>query len=53
MVHKDFPVQIHLDEALGLDTGLRAKLPDFNFPVSSKSSNVVTVGKWYCPFMFV
>ncbi|XVE91739.1 hypothetical protein REPUB_Repub01dG0037000 [Reevesia pubescens] len=37
----------------GLDTALRARLPEFNFPLSHKSSEPVVVGKWYCPFIFI
>lgn len=40
-------------EALGVDTTLRARLPDFNFPASSNASDAVVVGKWYMPFMFI
>ncbi|TKY69446.1 hypothetical protein E2542_SST05720 [Spatholobus suberectus] len=43
----------HLGEALGSNHSLRAKLPDFNFPISNDRSESVVVGKWYCPFMFV
>ncbi|KAF8364989.1 hypothetical protein HHK36_033005 [Tetracentron sinense] len=42
-----------LGEARGLDASLRARLPQFNFPLSSTSSGTVVVGKWYCPFMFI
>ncbi|WVZ15441.1 hypothetical protein V8G54_013007 [Vigna mungo] len=42
-----------LSEALGVDASLREQLPDFNFPISRKRSAPVTVGKWYCPFIFV
>ncbi|TKY50080.1 hypothetical protein E2542_SST27534 [Spatholobus suberectus] len=42
-----------LSEALGVDAPLREQLPDFNFPISRKRSPPVTVGKWYCPFIFV
>ncbi|KAF8364819.1 hypothetical protein HHK36_033205 [Tetracentron sinense] len=42
-----------LGEALGLDASLRARLPQFNFPLSNTSSGTVVVGKWYCPFMFI
>lgn len=45
--------KFQLSEALGLDASLRAQLPSFNFPVSSKSSSSITVGTWYCPFVFV
>ncbi|CAO2830084.1 unnamed protein product [Amaranthus hypochondriacus] len=42
-----------LGEARGLDSSLRAHLPDFNFPLTQDCSKSVVVGKWYCPFMFV
>lgn len=42
-----------LSEALGIDTNLRARLPDFNFSISNIRSPSVIVGRWYCPFAFV
>ncbi|XP_048427409.1 uncharacterized protein LOC108867241 [Pyrus x bretschneideri] len=42
-----------LGEASGLNSSLRASLPGFDFPLSHDCSEVVCVGKWYCPFMFV
>ncbi|KAJ0038666.1 hypothetical protein Pint_23391 [Pistacia integerrima] len=42
-----------LSEATGLDSTLRARLPDFNFPLPNKVSKPVVVGKWYCPFIFI
>ncbi|KAJ6856120.1 hypothetical protein NC651_037866 [Populus alba x Populus x berolinensis] len=42
-----------LKEAAGLDTNLRARLPDFHLPLSQRSSAPVVVGNWYCPFMFI
>ncbi|KAL3824037.1 hypothetical protein ACJIZ3_020066 [Penstemon smallii] len=39
------PKHFKLDEARGLNSKLRAQLPDINSPI--------VVGKWYCPFMFV
>lgn len=42
-----------ITEALGVDSTLREKLPDFNFPISRKRSPPLVVGKWYCPFIFV
>jgi hypothetical protein len=42
-----------LGEAQGLDTTLRAHLPEFTFPLSDRNSKPVVVGKWYCPFMFI
>lgn len=42
-----------LTEALGVDSSLREKLPDFNFPISRKRSPPLVIGKWYCPFIFV
>ncbi|CAK7326470.1 unnamed protein product [Dovyalis caffra] len=47
------PKEFQLNEAPGLDTALRAHLPDFNFPLSQNCSEAITVGKWYCPFMFI
>ncbi|KAH0672909.1 hypothetical protein KY290_025190 [Solanum tuberosum] len=41
------------DDAQGLNAKLRQQLPDFNFTTSCKSSEVVVVGKWYCPFVFI
>jgi len=41
------------DDALGVDAALRGRLPDFNFPLSHKSSQPVVVGKWYSPFIFI
>ncbi|CAN6448625.1 unnamed protein product [Victoria cruziana] len=40
----------HVD---GLDVCLRSKTPDFDFPMSQKGSSTVTVGEWYCPFLFI
>ncbi|KAL2941328.1 putative 60S ribosomal protein L37-A [Bienertia sinuspersici] len=42
-----------LGEAQGIDSSLRAHLPDFNFPSSQDCSKSVVVGKWYCPFIFI
>ncbi|KAJ6312455.1 hypothetical protein OIU77_014058 [Salix suchowensis] len=47
------PKEFHLNEAPGLNTALRARLPDFNFPLSQNRSEAVKVGRWYCPFMFI
>ncbi|KAL3510910.1 hypothetical protein ACH5RR_030311 [Cinchona calisaya] len=47
------PKHYKLDEAPGLNAALRAKLLEFNFPPSYKSSKAVVVGKWYSPFMFI
>lgn len=44
---------IEIGEAQGIDTTLRASLPELNFPILNKSSNPVVVGKWYCPFVFI
>lgn len=49
LLRKRRPKRFKLAEALGLDTALRARLPDVN----SKSSEAVKVGMWYCPFMFI
>ncbi|KAJ3677508.1 hypothetical protein LUZ60_003232 [Juncus effusus] len=36
-----------LNDALGINTALRSRLPEIEVPVRR------TVGKWYCPFFFV
>ncbi|CAI8587679.1 unnamed protein product [Vicia faba] len=52
-LHSSTPYNYHLSQALGSNDSLRSKLPDFNFPLSNDRSELVVVGKWYCPFMFV
>lgn len=52
-VHTSTPHDFKLGDAPGLDTALRARLPQFNFPLSDKSSHQVGVGRWYSPFMFI
>ncbi|CAK9157341.1 unnamed protein product [Ilex paraguariensis] len=47
------PKNYKLSEAQGLNAALRARLPEFNFPLSYKCSEGIVVGKWYCPFIFV
>ncbi|KAK8567458.1 hypothetical protein V6N13_105423 [Hibiscus sabdariffa] len=47
------PRSFHLGEGPGLDTALRARLPQFDFPLSCKNSQPLVVGKWYCPFIFI
>ncbi|KAE8690918.1 3-ketoacyl-CoA synthase 6-like [Hibiscus syriacus] len=47
------PRNFTFGEAPGLDATLRAQLPQFDFPLSCKSSQPVVVGKWYCPFIFI
>ncbi|XP_051148789.1 uncharacterized protein LOC127263682 [Andrographis paniculata] len=42
-----------LSTAEGVDFKIRARLPDFNFSLPLVASDAVTVGKWYCPAMFV
>lgn len=37
----------------GNNTSLRAQFPPLNFPLSQKRSPIVTVGEWYCPFIFI
>ncbi|KAB5513774.1 hypothetical protein DKX38_027680 [Salix brachista] len=44
---------LELKEAAGLDRNLRARLPDFNLPLSQRSSAPAVVGSWCCPFMFI
>ncbi|CAK9157332.1 unnamed protein product [Ilex paraguariensis] len=52
-VYGKTPKDYELGEASGLNSALRARLPEFNFPMSYKSSEGVVVGKWYCPFVFI
>ncbi|CAN6727587.1 unnamed protein product [Malus baccata var. baccata] len=52
-VRMSTPYRYQLGEASGLNSSLRASLPGFDFPLSRDCSEVVCVGKWYCPFMFV
>ncbi|XP_058195634.1 uncharacterized protein LOC131311978 [Rhododendron vialii] len=44
-VYTKTPKTYELGEAPGINSTLRARLPNFDSPV--------VVGKWYCPFMFV
>ncbi|GMH27545.1 hypothetical protein Nepgr_029388 [Nepenthes gracilis] len=52
-VRTSTPKRFTLGEASGLDSSLRGRLPDSNFPPSREYSEVQVVGKWYTPFMFV
>ncbi|XP_048319119.1 uncharacterized protein LOC125418754 [Ziziphus jujuba] len=54
-VCKGTPKNYQLNEAAGLNSSLRNRLPHFNFSLlgSESSSEPVVVGKWYCPFAFV
>lgn len=53
-IYTETPRNYELEEALGTNTALRARLPAFdNFPLSYKSSQALVVGKWYIPFMFI
>ncbi|KAK9676115.1 hypothetical protein RND81_11G055300 [Saponaria officinalis] len=47
------PKNFTMEEVSGVNSTLRARLPDLNFPITLQCSNPVVVGKWYCPFMFV
>ncbi|KAJ4960869.1 hypothetical protein NE237_020779 [Protea cynaroides] len=52
-VYASTPRHYQLGKAQGVNDTLRASLPQFEFPLSNKSSETVVVGKWYSPFMFV
>ncbi|GKD97477.1 hypothetical protein Tco_1381374 [Tanacetum coccineum] len=52
-IYSKTPKNYELSEAKGTNDILRSRLPDFNFPPSTLTSNPVVVGKWYCPFMFI
>lgn len=47
------PTNFYLNEALGVNTTLRAQMPNLKFPISNKYSPAVVVGKWYCPYIFI
>lgn len=52
-IYMSTPKTFQLHEALGLNSSLRTQLPNFNFSNSDQTSQVLVVGKWYTPFMFV
>ncbi|KAK9064652.1 hypothetical protein SSX86_016034 [Deinandra increscens subsp. villosa] len=52
-IYSKTPKNYELHEAKGIDDSLRSRLPDLNFPPSTKTSNSVVIGKWYCPFVFI
>ncbi|GMN38877.1 hypothetical protein TIFTF001_008111 [Ficus carica] len=52
-VYTRSPRHYQLDEAPGINSSLRARLPELNFLPLNSSSETVVVGKWYCPFVFV
>ncbi|MBA0846014.1 hypothetical protein Goarm_022513 [Gossypium armourianum] len=45
--------RLQLNQALGLDSSLRKRLPSFDFPMYNKKSPSVVIGQWYCPFIFI
>ncbi|CAN0929877.1 hypothetical protein LINGRAHAP2_LOCUS37316 [Linum grandiflorum] len=47
-LHTSTPREFELHEALGVDSKLRARLPDF-----TDDHKPTVVGKWYCPFLFI
>ncbi|PON44537.1 hypothetical protein PanWU01x14_266150 [Parasponia andersonii] len=47
------PRSYQLDEAPGLNSCLRARLPSLDSLLSNSSSVSVVVGKWYCPSVFI
>ncbi|XP_031481573.1 uncharacterized protein LOC116251436 [Nymphaea colorata] len=49
----DLPGKRKLAHVDGLNVHLRSKTPDFDFPMSQKISSAITVGEWYCPFLFI
>ncbi|KAE9615429.1 hypothetical protein Lal_00048110 [Lupinus albus] len=40
-------------EALGVNDALRANKPRLNSSLANERSESVSVGKWYCPFVFI
>ncbi|KAL3835216.1 hypothetical protein ACJIZ3_009952 [Penstemon smallii] len=51
--HASIPYHFELSEARGINSTLRARLPNLDCSLLSKCTKPVIVGKWYCPFMFV
>ncbi|KAI3452144.1 hypothetical protein Pfo_008809 [Paulownia fortunei] len=45
--------KLHLREAPGLHDSISLEFPELNFPLYSKRSTPLVIGKWYCPFVFV
>ncbi|KAL2546309.1 hypothetical protein Fot_15542 [Forsythia ovata] len=52
-ISTETPQHFRLDEAPGLNSKLRFRLPEFDFPLALKVCKAVCVGKWYCPIMFI
>lgn len=52
-IYTKTPKNYQLSEALGINADLRARFPEFDFPLSNRSSEAVVVGKWYSLFMFI
>nr|GEW02028.1 hypothetical protein [Tanacetum cinerariifolium] len=52
-IYTKTPKYYKLSEANGTNVSLRLRLPHFNFPPSTQTSNSLVVGKWYCPFVFI
>ncbi|GJS97561.1 hypothetical protein Tco_0804529 [Tanacetum coccineum] len=52
-IHATTPNICKLSEENRINVSLRSRLPDLNFPLSSKVSDSVVAGKWYCPFVFI
>ncbi|KAK3013066.1 hypothetical protein RJ639_009666 [Escallonia herrerae] len=47
------PNKFQLTPAEGLNDTLRNTSPDFSLLLANSRTNIVVVGKWYCPFLFV
>lgn len=45
--------KLRLGEALGLQGSSESEFSETNFPLHSKRSTPVVLGKWHCPFVFV
>lgn len=52
-IYTKTPKNYELREANGINVSLRSRLPNLDFPPSTKTSNPVVVGRWYCPFVFI
>ncbi|KAG8384542.1 hypothetical protein BUALT_Bualt04G0128700 [Buddleja alternifolia] len=45
--------KLPLQQAPGLHSSNASNFPELNFPLQSKRSTPIVIGKWYCPFVFV
>ncbi|EYU44276.1 hypothetical protein ABFS82_08G038100 [Erythranthe guttata] len=52
-VQESHSFKLRLSEARGLQDSTKSDFSELNFPLHSKRSTPVVLGKWHCPFVFV